>query len=144
LHYSCFTGLLFVAMTSLILFTCLPLVGLALLGAAPARAQAPCEVHLLVREQGTLLTVVGQCLNTSTQPLSLRYELKTDKNGPSGTARNSQSGRFTVAPQQRVTLSQQTLSVGAADSYQLQLRALDEQGRVVAQDSLVHAPARRP
>lgn len=103
-----------------------------------------CRAQLEARLAGDKLTLVGHCQNTGTQPLTLRYELLTDKKGKSGTSRNSQSGNFTVAPQQTAVLSQTTINVAPADFYRAQLRVLDVQGSVVAQDSLIHQPDNRP
>ncbi|TGE23824.1 hypothetical protein E5K00_01000 [Hymenobacter aquaticus] len=91
-----------------------------------------------------MLTLVGRCLNVGPQPLALRYELLTEKKGPAGTSRNAQSGNVTLAPQQTTTLSQTTINVSPADFYRVRLRVLDQQGSVVAADSLVHQPVSRP
>jgi hypothetical protein len=105
-----------------------------------AEPASPCKAHLLTQQTGTMLTLTGECQNVSEQALSLRYELSANKRGASGTSRNTQSGRFTVLPGQKATLSQTSLSVSPADSYQVYLRLLDAQNNVVAQDSLVHTP----
>lgn len=99
-----------------------------------------CQAHLLTQQTGAMLTLTGECQNTSAQTLSLRYELSTDKRGTSGTSRNAQAGKFTVLPGQKTVLSQTSLNVGPADYYRVHLRLLDAQNNVVAQDSLVHAP----
>ncbi|MCB2408986.1 curli-like amyloid fiber formation chaperone CsgH [Hymenobacter lucidus] len=109
-----------------------------------AAHEAGCRAQLESRLEGDKLTLIGHCQNAGTQPLTLRYELLTDKKGKSGTSRNAQSGNFTVAPQQTATLSQTTINVAPADFYRVQLRVLDLQGTLVAQDSLVHQPGSRP
>jgi hypothetical protein len=118
-------------------FAALPLFGSLLLQTSQPET---CQARLLTHQQNGLLTLTGQCSNYSSGRLNLSYELRTEKRGASGTAQNSQSGRFTVEPQKAVVLSQTTIKVVPADYYLVRLRLRDEQGRVVAQDSLLHRP----
>lgn len=108
------------------------------------RAMAPSgyEARLETRMDGDRLTVIGHCRNVSPQPVVLRYELRTDKRGLSGTSSNAQSGEVTVASQQDVPLSQSTINVAPTDYYRIKLRMLNAQGAVVAEDSVVHHAAR--
>lgn len=116
------------------------------LAAALAQAPAPvpgvpvCRARLESQLLGDKLTLVGQCQNESSQPLELRYEMLTDKKGPAGTSRNSQSGSFKLAPHGATKLSQTTINVSPADYYRIRLRIVDVQGSVVAEDSVVHQP----
>ncbi|WP_262709843.1 curli-like amyloid fiber formation chaperone CsgH [Hymenobacter metallicola] len=109
-------------------------------GRATGLDGAPCRATLESKLEAGRLTVIGHCQNAGNEPLTLQYELSANKRGQAGSSRNSQSGRFTVAPQQTANLSQTTMSVAATDFYQINLRVLDLQGRVVAEDSLVHRP----
>lgn len=115
----------------------------ALLGqqaGAPPQHPVDCRAQLESRLENGQLTIIGHCQNSGAQPRTLHYELLTSKQGQSGTSRNAQSGRFTVAPQQTATLSQTTISVTPADFYRIKLRVLDLQGLLVTEDSLVHQP----
>ncbi|WP_425553150.1 curli-like amyloid fiber formation chaperone CsgH [Hymenobacter algoricola] len=127
-----------------LIFACLPLLGAAAIRTGLLPPQQECQARLVVRQQGDMLAVVGQCLNVSSQPLNLSYELKMDKTGSAGTSRNSQSGRFTIASHQTLALSQTTIRVDPTDYYRVRLRLLDEQGRIVAQDSLLYTPKGKP
>ncbi|SHI91600.1 hypothetical protein SAMN02745146_1904 [Hymenobacter daecheongensis DSM 21074] len=130
-------------MKSLFYIAALPVLA-ALAQAVPPAEGPTCQAQLAAHLEGNQLTLVGHCRNDSEKALTLRYELLTDKRGPAGTSRNTQSGTVTVAPRQTVALSQTSISVSPADFYQVHLHLLDAHGTVVARDSLVHAPASRP
>ncbi|TGE18632.1 curli-like amyloid fiber formation chaperone CsgH [Hymenobacter elongatus] len=110
----------------------------------PNNGAPACRAHLESRLDGNQLTLVGYCQNSGAQPLTLRYELLTDKKGRSGTATNSQSGSFSVAAQQTTTLSKTTITIVPADFCRVKLRLLTSQGIVVSEDSLVHHPITQP
>ncbi|UOQ71665.1 curli-like amyloid fiber formation chaperone CsgH [Hymenobacter cellulosilyticus] len=121
-----------------------PLVG-GLLGQNDPQPSGPTgQAQLETHREGDRLTLIGHCHNPGAEPITLRYELHTDKRGPAGTSRNAQSGNFTVAPHQTATLSQTTINVASADFYRVRLRVLSLQGSVVSEDSLVHQPGARP
>lgn len=101
-----------------------------------------CRARLEARQADDLLTIVGHCQNTTSQPTSLRYELLTSKQGPAGVSRNVQSGTVLVGSQEDKILSQTTMNVSAADVYRVHLRLLTNTGVVVAEDSLLHSTAR--
>lgn len=102
------------------------------------------EAYLETRMEGDRLTVIGHCRNVSSQPVSLRYELRTDKRGLSGTTSNAQSGQVVLAVQQDMPISQITINIAPTDFYRIKLRMLNAQGIVVAEDSLVHNVSTRP
>ncbi|RAK63485.1 curli-like amyloid fiber formation chaperone CsgH [Hymenobacter edaphi] len=102
-------------------------------------ADAPrCQARLEVQRRGDNVTITGHCLNTGVPPAARwTYELRAEKQGRSGSSRNAQAGNFVAAPGQEVTLSRTTLNLGATDACRLRLRVLDEQGAVLAADSLL-------
>lgn len=106
-------------------------------GANAPTASATCQAHLETRLEGNLLTLIGQGQNNTAQPLHLRYELLTSKQGQSGTSQNTQSGSVMLAPNRKTILSQITFNVIPADHYQVHLRLLDSNNHVLAHDSLL-------
>lgn len=117
-------------MVSILLTTCLVALGLG-------NADDPvCQARLEVQRTGDTVTITGHCRSTAADATRWSYELHTDKQGRSGSARNAQSGRFVAAPGQDVVLARTTLNLTAHDVCRLQLRVRDEQGRVLATDSL--------
>jgi len=103
-----------------------------------------CQAKLETQWQGDLLTIRGHCLNPSKLTSSLRYELFTDKRGESGTSRNTQGGEVILAGQLDRVLSQTTINVAPADYYRVRLRLFNQQGDIVAADSLIHPGTSRP
>ncbi|MBX0289003.1 hypothetical protein K3G63_01050 [Hymenobacter sp. HSC-4F20] len=105
-------------------------------GQAPS-APAACQAYLETRLEGNILTLRGQGQNNTAQPLHLRYELITSRQGQAGTSRNAQSGSVTLVPNHKTTLSQTSFNVSPADHYQVHLRLLDSNNHVLAHDSLL-------
>ncbi|GAB2942978.1 hypothetical protein GCM10027048_04440 [Hymenobacter coalescens] len=95
-----------------------------------------CQARLEVQQAGAQLTVIGHCRNGAPDAARWYYELRTEKQGRSGSAQNAQSGRFVAQPGQDVILSSTTMNLSAQDICRLQLRVLDERGTVLAIDSL--------
>lgn len=102
-------------------------------------ADAPvCQARLEVQRHGDNVTITGHCLNSGAPPTARwTYELRAEKQGRSGSSRNAQAGTFVAAPGQDVVLSRTTLNLGAHDACRLRLRVLDEQGAILAADSLL-------
>ena len=125
-------------------FICFLLVLAATLGAPVQSTPESCQAVLKTQLQNNLLIIRGECVSTSPQPLSMSYELLTDKQGASASSHNVQSGQFTVASQQRVTLAQTALRIAPADAYRIRLRLLTATGEVVAQDSLSFPAEKQP
>ncbi|OON68613.1 curli-like amyloid fiber formation chaperone CsgH [Hymenobacter sp. CRA2] len=103
---------------------------------------APYVARIEARQQGEQLTIVAHCLNQTAEPVALRYELRSERQGQSGTSRNTQSGNCRALPGQEVALGRSSFNVTAQDSYRIRLVLLTAEGRVVAADSLVH-PSQR-
>lgn len=97
----------------------------------------PCQAHLDARREGSLLTLVGRCQNTSDTMLEVRYEMVTDKRGAAGTSHNAQSGYLTIGARESGVLSQSTMNVGESDQYAVHLRLFGADNRLLAQDSLI-------
>jgi hypothetical protein len=95
----------------------------------------PCIAQLVLSQQGDLLRVTGTCRSQLAQPAHYRYELHTQRLGPGGSSRTSQSGRFELPAQQQVQLSQVGLGAGPDSHYRINLLVFDDAGRTVAQDS---------
>lgn len=104
-----------------------------------AAADAPvCQARLEVQRHGDNVTITGHCLSNGA-PGTARwtYELRAEKRGRSGSSRNAQAGNFVAVQGQDVVLSRTTLNLGAYDACRLRLRVLDEQGAILAADSLL-------
>jgi hypothetical protein len=102
-----------------------------------AADQPACQARLELQRSGENLTVTGHCRNVASAAGRWAYELRTEKKGRSGSASNSQAGRFVAGPGQDVVLSRTTLNLGLHDVCRVQLRVLDEHGAVLAADSLL-------
>ncbi|RTQ48203.1 hypothetical protein EJV47_17390 [Hymenobacter gummosus] len=109
-----------------------------LTAAALLRADQPaCQARLELQRHGDNLTVTGHCRNAAAGAARWAYELRTEKQGRSGSASNAQSGRFVAEPGQDVVLSRTTLNLGPHDACRVRLRVLDERGTLLAADSLL-------
>ncbi|NEM97061.1 curli-like amyloid fiber formation chaperone CsgH [Pontibacter burrus] len=69
--------------------------------------------------------------NNSPEEVSFTYKFQCKRKGRSGTSVSSQSGKFTAAPGQTVTLSRSAVSVSPSDNYSLTLDVF-ENGKPVA------------
>ncbi|WP_262891893.1 curli-like amyloid fiber formation chaperone CsgH [Hymenobacter glacieicola] len=108
-----------------------------MLQAVPSQpGSAPCQARLAMHQEGNMLTLIGEGQNNTSQPMRLRYELLTSRQGKAGTSRNAQSGNVTLAPNQKAALSQTSINISPSDHYQIHLRLFDSQDHVVAHDSL--------
>ncbi|SHL05206.1 hypothetical protein SAMN02746009_02040 [Hymenobacter psychrotolerans DSM 18569] len=106
------------------------------------KAQLPCQASIIFQQpEAGQLSVQAQCQNNTAAEFRIRYDMVQEKQGPSGSTSNRQSGWATVGAGQRKILSSIRLSMQPADAYSVQLRIFDQQGQLVAQDSLVR-PAR--
>jgi hypothetical protein len=63
---------------------------------------------------------------------SLRYEIKTTRQGVSGSSSSSQSGNVRLGTDGRGKLATTNISVGPQDRYRIEVRLLQD-GRVVAE-----------
>ncbi|GGE97086.1 curli-like amyloid fiber formation chaperone CsgH [Hymenobacter cavernae] len=114
----------------------------SLLSLAPtlAQAPAPCEAHLDLGREGTILTVTGRCRNLLATPGHYRYELLLDRQGQGGRSHNQQGGAFDVPPRQEAVLARQQLNATPKDALRIRLRILSQEGRLLAQDSVLQSP----
>lgn len=99
-------------------------------------ADPACQARLEVQRTGDNVTITGHCRNQSAEAARWSYELRTEKQGQSGSARNAQSGRFVVPAGADVVLSRTTLNLTPHDACRMELRVRDETGQVLAADSL--------
>ncbi|GAB2794516.1 MULTISPECIES: curli-like amyloid fiber formation chaperone CsgH [Hymenobacter] len=121
-------------------FCLLPL-ATVLSGLSAWSGPADCQARLTTQQQGGMLLITGFCRNQTPSPLLVRYELLTSRRGESGSTQNTQMGSFTVAPAQEKALSQTSVSFSGSDECQVHLRLFNQQGHLLAQDSLTHYPA---
>lgn len=103
---------------------------------AASSANPACQTRLEVQRSGDVVTITGHCRNQAPAAARWAYELRTEKQGRSGSARNAQSGRFVAPAGTDVVLARTTINLTSTDACRLQLRVLDEAGNVLAADSL--------
>lgn len=118
--------------------------GMLLLGAAYPKPAAMCQAKLVGQLQNGQLQITGYCRNQTNAPLAATYELTMEREGRSGSTHNTQGGRISLEPAQELALSQTTINYQPADACSIRLKVFDEQGQLLAQDSLIHQPEGRP
>jgi len=72
--------------------------------------------------------------NKSQKTVDLYYKFKCKRQGRSGSSVNSQSGSFTAAPGEIVTLSKTAVSVAPSDAYTINLEVFSN-SKTIATDS---------
>ena len=93
------------------------------------------KAWIAIESEGPGIKVEPYCLNRTSEDVVVRYELKAQKAGASGTARSAQSGSVEIAAGQKKRLSRLSLSVSAADRYEIHLKVY-KAGQLVAEDAL--------
>ena len=83
------------------------------------------------------LRIRAFCLNSTSEPEVLRYELEATKSGKSGTAKSFQAGSVQIASQEKKCLSQLGFSISTEGHYQIKLEVYKD-GKLVAEDSLFY------
>lgn len=84
------------------------------------------------------VTIKGLCTNATSQNQNLSYELRLQKKGKTGnTNNNTQSGSFTLKPEESKTLSTTTINVEPEDHTEIVLTILDAENVQVAQQKKV-------
>jgi len=74
------------------------------------------------RSRDSRLDIEGYCQNDTTEDVVLRYELRAQKVGGSGTADSLQSGSIRVAGGQRALVSEVSLNASPADHWRIELK----------------------
>ena len=72
--------------------------------------------------------------NKSQNTVDLYYKFKCKREGRSGSSANSQSGSFTAAPGETVTLSKTAVSVAPSDAYTIDLEVYSN-AKTIATDT---------
>ncbi|WP_354580080.1 curli-like amyloid fiber formation chaperone CsgH [Hymenobacter sp. UYP22] len=103
-----------------------------------------CQAKLVSQLQNGELQITGYCRNQTESPLAASYELTMEREGRSGSTHNTQGGRINLAPAQEMALSQTTINYQPTDVCSIRLKVFDEQGQLLAQDSLIRRPDSRP
>ncbi|MET4107015.1 hypothetical protein ABIB60_002380 [Hymenobacter sp. UYP22] len=118
--------------------------GMLLLGTPHPNPAAMCQAKLVSQLQNGELQITGYCRNQTESPLAASYELTMEREGRSGSTHNTQGGRINLAPAQEMALSQTTINYQPTDVCSIRLKVFDEQGQLLAQDSLIRRPDSRP
>ena len=113
----------------------LVLATLSLLTTAQAPSTTEHRAWIATHQREEMLTIQGKFANHSAQSISLRYELVTTKQGPSGRSSSTQAGSFTAPPQQEVSLSNVTVNVTQKDTYVIELKVFRD-GTVYLHDKI--------
>lgn len=79
--------------------------------------------------------IIGQVHSQSDKAQALSYSLQLKKIGPSGNVNSTQSGSFTLVPDERRSLSQVSINLGETASFQVDFKVFDDE-RVIANQQL--------
>jgi hypothetical protein len=123
-----------------------PLVLAALMaqpGGAFMQVTGPCQARVELTQHDQMLTVAGHCRSIITAPARYRYLLVVRQQSRAGRSQNSQSGEFTLLPNQDLVLSEVHVSALAHDQYSAQLLIFDLREQIVARDSVDQSTSSR-
>lgn len=88
------------------------------------------------RNEAGQAVISGMAENKSTKAVAYSYSMRLSKAGPSGNAINTQSGSFTLLPNEQKILSTVTINLASTASFEVFLKIFDDE-KVVAEERLV-------
>ncbi len=91
-------------------------------------------IDLKIDDAGSAI-VKGKFKNYTDLEHLLSFQLKTERNGASGRANNTQRGSFVATPNEEMTLSTTEINIASEDNFSIVLKIFD-QDKLVAIDSI--------
>lgn len=105
------------------------------LGQDTVKSKTDCGASIVYTVEGDMIHIEAQFVNTAKQAQAIRYKLRTEKAGQSGTSSNSQGGAEVVSAGATVTLSKVSLDYAAKNTYAITLSILDKEGQTICEVS---------
>jgi len=92
---------------------------------------------ILHEVENNVLQVNASCTSNTVEELELKYEMKIEKNGITGSATNRQSGKFKLKGNEKKTMASNKFNISDGDIYKVTLKIFEEEA-LVSEDSLTY------
>lgn len=99
------------------------------------KAEADCGAAIVYIVEEDMIFIEAQFTNSTMDEQPIRYKLRTEKAGKSGTSSNSQGGAEVVSTETTVTLSKVGLDYTNENRYAITLTILDKEGHTICEVS---------
>jgi len=90
----------------------------------------------LQRDESGQAVIKGMVKNKSSKTLAYSYSMRLTKTGPSGKAISTQSGSFTLLPEEEKISSEISINLGITASFEVSLKVFDDE-KIVADKKMV-------
>jgi len=99
---------------------------LASLAFAINENQKPYQFWIMVKDTNSILIIKAKGSNNSALSQTFQYQLTAEKNGPSGTSRSKQGGKFTLHQNEEKVLSELKINLQEKDNISIKLKIYKE------------------